>query len=66
MAFALKGAAAAGVLPCKWGGVFGQEFTGRLTPGVSDPIAPGVSEPLSGDDDDDDDKDDKLFIYINP
>ena len=39
MAFALKGAASAGVLPCKWGGVFGQEFTGLLAPGVSDPTA---------------------------
>ena len=62
MAFALKGAAAAGVLPCKWGGVFGQEFTGLLTPGVADPRAPGVADPLPGDDIDDD----KLLIDVNP
>lgn len=32
LAFALKGAAHAHVLPSKWGGVFGQEFTDDLTP----------------------------------
>ena len=42
LAFALKGAASAGVLPVKWGGVFGQEFTDQLTPGVSRPTGPSA------------------------
>jgi G3E family GTPase len=37
MAFALKGAACAHTLPCKWGGVFGQEFTGALDSALTVP-----------------------------